>query len=271
MRVTIGLARYTLKPFRPATIMTETTIRMIIRAIIAALLSLAILQSEVASAHSSQTLRSSVSPEFPQGLHYKYLRYIAEQMDLELEIYPMPFARRLASLKKGDIDIMVGLKHTHKQRQFTFLQPSYESIKAAYFVRANDAARMQSETDLAFLIAGFSIDEKEFIERARSQFRDVVTVTNLEQKIKLLARSRIDTFAHFESSAIYKIREMGMQDKLKLAEYQPAEDLNYHIGLSLRSPLMLRRDQFESVIQQGLANGDFAKMRLDHEENIKAN
>ena len=230
--------------------------------------SLVILSSTVRSAEPVK-LRSSVSPEFPTGLHYKYLHYIAEQMELELDIYPMPFARRLASLKSGEIDIMVGLKHTHKQRKFSFLQPSYESLKAIYFIRKSDQARMQQASDLANLIGGFSIDEKEFIEQVRSQFKDVVTVTNLEQKIKLLARGRIDTFVHFESSAEFKIREMGMQQRLIKADYQPADILDYNIGISLLSPLLPLREKLENVIEQGVANGDFVNIRLQHEAAIE--
>jgi ABC-type amino acid transport substrate-binding protein len=188
-------------------------------------------------------------------------------MELELDIYPIPFARRLASLKSGEIDIMVGLKHTHKQRKFSFLQPSYESLKAIYFIRKSDQARMQQASDLAHLIGGFSIDEKEFIEQVRSQFKDVVTVTNLEQKIKLLARGRIDTFVHFESSAEFKIREMGM--RLIKADYQPADNLDYHIGISLLSPLLPLREKLENVIEQGVANGDLVNIRLQHEAAIE--
>jgi polar amino acid transport system substrate-binding protein len=40
-------------------------------------------------------IRTSVSEEFIDGLHAKYLRNIAKHMNMPIEIVPMPFAIRI--------------------------------------------------------------------------------------------------------------------------------------------------------------------------------
>jgi len=222
------------------------------------------------TAQAEVTIKSSVSPEFPSGLHAKYLSYIAQKLDVQLEIYPMPFARRLASLKDGTINLMVGLKRNHAEQDFEFLNPRYEALRASYFVRFDSQHLASPETKLYELVAGYSIDEKQMLQWAHDTFKDVVTVTSLEQKIRLLAKGRIDTFVHFESSAKYKIRLLGLENKIVAAAYQPGETLSYHFAINSQSELYSLKAKIEKIIALGVENGDFAKIRYDHEATISA-
>lgn len=222
------------------------------------------------NASANTIIKSSVSPEFPDGLHTKYLRYIAEKMDLPLEIYPMSFARRLESLKNGTINLMVGVKHLHSQERFEFLQPSYEKLRASYFVHRDSPYLDMSETELNQLILGNSIDEKEMLKWADETFKAVVSVSSLEQKIRLLEIGRIDTFVHFETSALYKIRLLGLEGVIIPAAYQPGEKLFYHFAINPDSELFAMKEKLEQIIAQGVANGDFTKIRAEHEEALMA-
>ena len=194
--------------------------------------------AEEPSAESVNTIRSSVAKEFRHGLHEKYLKYLAEKLDMELDITPMPFPRRLKSLRSGGIDIMVGLKHTHiEHNDFIFLQPSYESLRNAYFVRLKDKDKLQSRDDMEKLTIGITSDEKEQLNIISEDGLSYVTLITLKQKIEMLMKGRIDMFTHF--------------------------------ALSNQSPLYPFKEKIEEIIKQGVANGDFRAIRKAHYQESK--
>ncbi|MEW9798400.1 substrate-binding periplasmic protein [Alteromonas sp. CYL-A6] len=219
---------------------------------------------------AEQVLRSSVSPEFVDGLHAKYLRYIAQQLKLPLDIYPMPFARRIDALKEGQIDLMVGLKRAYPEQGFVYIEPGYETLRNAYFVRANEKHRIQSRSDLAGLAIGVTIDNPASLMEVGSAYRQVVSVTSLEQKIQLLHMGRIDIFAHFQSSSEMKIDELGLTGDIVPADFQPGAVRQYFVALSTVSPLYQQRDAITAIIARAVENGDFARIRLKHESVLMA-
>ncbi|GGW80296.1 substrate-binding periplasmic protein [Alteromonas halophila] len=210
-------------------------------------------------------LQSSVSPEFPDGLHAKYLRYIAQKMDSDLAIYPMPFARRIDALKQGEIDIMVGLKNAYEEDGFVYLKPAYEDLRNTYFIRADHGETLQSAKDLSSLVVGVTIDNPASMLDLKGMYRAVVRVSSLRQKIQLLHLGRIDAFTHFESSTRLELRELGLDDEIIVADYQPGKIRSYYVGLSKQSDFYPDRQKLNRIIEQGVANGDFAALRRAHE------
>ena len=213
-------------------------------------------------------LRSSVSPEFVNGLQAKYLQYIAKKMGTSLVLYPMPFARRINALKRGEIDIMVGLKHSYQESRFVYLEPAYETLQNTYFVRKQDADVITTRADLKSLIVGITIDNPDSELQIEQLYRAIVPVSSLAQKIQLLLLGRIDAFTHFESGGRLKIKQLQLENKVVVAPFQPGNFYNYFVGLSTSSPFYKQKAKLEEVIRDGITNGDFAAIRLAHEESI---
>ncbi len=226
---------------------------------------LAVLASLVCFSPLAGTIKSSVSPEFPDGLHTKYLQYLASQLDMQLDIYPMPFARRLQALKNGEIDIMVGLKGTHNENgQFVYVRPSYEKLRTGWFVLASSKHILTKAEHKSRLTMGITIDEKTKIDKAQERYGAIVPVTDLRQKIELLLLGRIDSFSHFEASAKKVIREMGLEQQVVLAPYQDQQTRPYHVAISSQSQLVGRIAELEQIIRKGVADGDFLNIREFH-------
>lgn len=214
---------------------------------------------------AKEVIKSAVSPEFPKGLHAKYLTYLANKADMELTLFPIPFARRVVALKKGEIDIMVGIKSTYADSSdLVFLQPAYERLRGAYFVRADETKTLQHESQLRDIIMGISIQDEKIMALARQPFKEVVPVTNLKQKIHLLKKRRVDSFMHFESSALAMIATEGLAQDIVRAPYQNQEYEYYHFAVGRSSPLLLHWEKLETLIAQGVAAGDFLSIRLQH-------
>ena len=219
------------------------------------------------SATADYVINASVSPEFPNGLHAKYLHYIAGKLNKDLVINPMPFARRLKSLKFGDIDIMVGLQQGHDpQGGYEYLEPSYEALTHTLFVQKGQENLFQKAADLREHRIASTIDASYFEDFYQNQHPFNIQVSSLKQKIELLRKGRVKAFIHFKESAFPVLTRMGLKGEIVMASYQPREEKRYFVALSRSSHLYKQKGLLIKIIEEGVKKGDFEQIRRDHYE-----
>jgi polar amino acid transport system substrate-binding protein len=212
-----------------------------------------------------EVIRTSVSEEFVNGLHAKYLKNIAKHMNMEIELTPMPFARRLRELRKGNLDLLVGLQHEDDiQDEVVYIKPSYETLRHTFFVSKNNIDNLQSFTDLKKLNIGVTRHAKYFKQFNQEPSLIMVPVSTLRQKIELLKKGRINTFIHYQESALPLITDMGLQNEIVLADYQPTEVNKYYVTISQNSPLIDKKHLFETAVRAAIADQEFATIRREH-------
>lgn len=229
---------------------------------------LTILSSDVFA--QAKVIRASVSPEFPNGLHAKYLRYIASKMEMKLDIIPMPFGRRLKELEKGKLDLAVGLQRRSDDNDFAvYLYPSYEKLRHSLFVPTDKEVELNQFSDLKQLSIGVTTHAKYYGFLLQPHNLTTVGVPTLRQKIQLLLKGRIDTFIHFQESTLPTLEKLGLDNQIKLATYQPVEYQHYYVGISSQSPLIKYRRKLEKIIAQGVKMGDFSQIRQQHYQHLK--
>ena len=211
------------------------------------------------------TIKSSVSAEFPQGIHYKYLNYLANELDMNLEITHMTYNRRVISLRNGVIDIMTGIRDTYSENgEFIYLHPSYTSTPNAFFIRNDNEVKLTQKSDLNGKRIAITANDKPYVSALESIGAEVVIVPTFDQKIKLLQRKRIDVFEHVKSSAISLLEQKGLSEQIVLAEYKSPFINTFHFAISTKSPLIERRTEIEEIIAKAVENGVFKKLRAEH-------
>jgi ABC-type amino acid transport substrate-binding protein len=218
-------------------------------------------------AKAEGVLRSSVSPEFMDGLHAKFLSHAAKQMGMELDILPMPFARRVLALRNGDIDIMLGLREGIETRgDFIYLEPSYEILKTGYFILKENYDKVNSEDDLSGLLLGASIVRSSAFTGSLLLEHGVqlVPVSTLQQKIDMLIKGRTDLFSHFIQSTRLVLEDRGLKNKIVLSKIQSHENIHYFFALSTLSPHFDKRHQFEKMLKEQVAKGAFIALCKSH-------
>nr|WP_205967699.1 transporter substrate-binding domain-containing protein [Paraglaciecola sp. 20A4] len=219
------------------------------------------------SAFSSgqEVIRSSVSKEFINGLQVKYLKNIAKHMNMEIDIIPMPFARRIREFRQGNLDMLVGLQRENgKQDEVVYITPSYETLRHTFFILKKNVDGLQSFADLKTMSIGVTRNAKYFDRFNQESDLIMVPVSTLKQKIELLEKGRINTFVHFQESALPQIIKMGLQKDIVLAKYQPIEVNSYYVTISQNSPLISKKYLFESAVRAAIANHEFATIRREH-------
>ncbi|GAC14797.1 substrate-binding periplasmic protein [Aliiglaciecola lipolytica] len=217
----------------------------------------------VSVCYAKDTLQSSVSPEFPSGLHAKYLNYIASKLDVELVITPLTFARRIVELQNGNLDIVVGLSPVYtKETGFILLKPSYESLQNTIFIKNTDHQKISTLESFKQSTLAVTIGGTYFEHIDNNDWPALVKVSSLEQKIGLLEKDRVDGFIHFAPSTI---KVLDTNNRIIIpAKFQTDSPQGYYFALSKKSKLMSRVAELEGIIARGKLNGDFKNIREQH-------
>ncbi|WP_340680285.1 transporter substrate-binding domain-containing protein [Paraglaciecola sp.] len=214
---------------------------------------------------AKEVLRSAVSPEFPNGLHAKYLQFIANKMDMELDIAFMPFARRLKELHNGQIDMLVGmLQESDDVDDIIYLHPSYEKLRQTFYILTQDKNRFVTATDMHKAMVGMTNSAEYYSDLDKNEKYHVITVSTLKQKIELLLKGRIDCFMHHEESTLLLLKKLGLEDKVAVSHYQPNNYEKYYISISKKSALYANKNALEKMLKSAVDNNDFVKIRNEH-------
>ena len=217
----------------------------------------------------SATIKSSVSPEFPNGLHLQYLNYIANKLGIDIDIQPMPFARRLKQLEIGKLDILVAvIKRNDTNSNLVYLTPSYEQLASSFFILKNQKHKLSSVDDIQNLIIATTHNAKYFEEFQNLDEINKIPVTSLEQKIKLLQKGRVDTFLHYQSSTQSQLDRMNLSDHIVLADCQPSAYEDHYFVITKLSALYPYKQKLEQIIANGIAQGDFAEIRKNFYQQL---
>ena len=92
------------------------------------------------SSVNAKTLKSAVSKENKNGFHEQIIKYISEELDIDIEILTAPLGRRLNMIEDGSLDLLVGLRKTpERESKFIFIEPSYTKgiAVSAFYVNSN--------------------------------------------------------------------------------------------------------------------------------------
>jgi ABC-type amino acid transport substrate-binding protein len=210
-------------------------------------------------------IRSSVSPEYVNGLQAKFLKVLSHKLESELVITPMPFARRLIELEKGNIDLMVGLsKTTERARKIFFVEPPYYHYQTSFFIRKGEDDKLTNWASLQKLRVGLIINSKQFPKFDQDNIIDKHFVSSKEQLIRMLATNRIDTFIDVQDAGVRKINELGLAETLHLASFQPNKGSPIYIGISRKSNLMNRRKDIKSALDIIIQSNEYKILRERH-------
>ncbi len=217
------------------------------------------------AASEKVVIKSAVAEGYLDGLHAKYLHYIADKLSVNLSLKTMPFARRVIEMRSGGLDIMVGLQRTEQRDDdFVYIFPHYESLSYRFFTLNEKHASVKSYRDLQGKYIGVNKWAKYFFPFDSDKNLKKYQVSNLEQNIKMLLHGRIEVFIHYEESTIPMLEALEVDHLITKTVYQPNHNNKHHVVISKSSSLMARIPELEAIIEQAVANGDFLKIRLDH-------
>ncbi len=213
-------------------------------------------------------IRSSVANVNLNGPDHELLQTIARRLGKELVMMPAPFRRRLALMKNGDIDLMVGLlRRPDRETYIHYIDPPYKKRSDTVFiVRRENRDLINTYEDLGNLRIGVIIGAKYFPEFDGNPrlLKDAVPKDNMNMK-KLL-RGRIDAMIHPEFAGIDLINRMGANGRVTIAPYRISRQKHVYIGVSKKSPLMSGMNRIQKEIGQMVEDGTILALLTEYYE-----
>jgi ABC-type amino acid transport substrate-binding protein len=214
-------------------------------------------------------IRAAVAEEFREGLHSKYLKYFADKLNVTLELTTMPFARRVAQIKSGELDLIVGIQKTEaRQDEFIYIMPHYELLSYRIFALKKDQNKIKSYQDLAGKYVGVNRYAKYFKAFDEDDSINKFKASGVIQNIELLLRNRIDAFIHYEQSTLPLLEKFDEENSIVKTPYQPKAEVRHYLAVSSHSVLAQRQNELRKIIANAIKNKDLLTIRLNHYAEI---
>jgi polar amino acid transport system substrate-binding protein len=196
------------------------------------------------------------SPVGFKGIDIDIIDKLSKSLGIALEVQHHPWARALEQIRNGQADIITGVAYNKERESFMYFIPvCYYSVQPIFYVRRGKGVLIQSYSDLYGPSVGYSINSL-YYEPFDSDNQIKKTGLSTEsQLLKLLALGRLDIIIGTDPNISYEIGELGYNDVLEPAAYQPAEKTELFIAISRKSPAMARVKEIQQVIQRMMGDG----------------
>lgn len=213
---------------------------------------------------ANQRIKAGISPEFINGADAKVLKYLAQQLQVEIEFVPMPLARRLQAIKENKLDILINLTRTQaREKDMIFLDPAYASLRYGFFKLKENSATINSYQDLVGKTVGVIRKSKYFEPFDNDDGITRFPVATIKKNIELLLHKRIDAFIYYPVTGKKVIADMGAQEQIELSSYLiTAEHL--YIAIAKESRLLGKKAALEEIIKQAVTSGKITQIQQEH-------
>lgn len=210
----------------------------------------------------TEIIRSGVSPTNPDGLSAQISQLVAEMIGGKLEMKNYPFKRRLLMMKRGELDFMVGLfKRPEREQYIYFLSKPYiKRVTQVFFVEKGNQSKIAKYEDLYRFTIGTTAGAKYFLKFDNDSNIRKKSVRKLSSIFKMLIKNRVDAVICNRMSGISTTKNLGIADKVEIAEYHHSKYNPIYIGISKRSPLMGKINTIEQTINNALDSGQIEEV-----------
>lgn len=194
----------------------------------------------------------------PYGAEIDLFEALAAKLGVKVEYQPLPFARALAYMEDGRVDLMSGLVKTPERAAFLrYLEPPYKtrSDKAFYALKSSGVALDRYE-DLRAYEVGVKAGVKLFPRFDADSSLRKVEGPAFDQLVLMLDKGRFQVLAVTEAVGDYWIHELGMQDRIAKLAYRFTTETPVHICVSRKSPFMARAAELDAALGALVRTGE---------------
>ncbi|MDY0747805.1 transporter substrate-binding domain-containing protein [Paucibacter sp. R3-3] len=212
-------------------------------------------------------LRGEAGTEEHGGVYTEIVRELARRVGRRLEIVDCPYKRCLRLMETGQADLAIGVIETRERDVYMkFLRTPHRSHSAdrVFYVRAGDASRIRSYSDLYGLTIGVA-NGGVYFERFDSDARltKEVAADNATNFQKLMLH-RVDAVAIAEDQAAALRSEMHLESQLEPAQLHIPDLSTRSVAVSKRSKAMAMLPALEKAMHDMRSDGTLAALYDRH-------
>lgn len=204
-----------------------------------------------------------------KGFNVDLLKEIFKQMDMEIKIKIMPWARALSRIEKGETDAMFPLFKTKEREIFTDYSDAFTTEDTALFVLKDSPIKWNGNlndlTQYRFgRVRGYSSGTKiDELIKENKIILDEVDKTN--KNIKKLLGGRFDIMIEAQYVALHELNKMGKSDKVRMLAIVQ-QNLS-HLGFSKKRNHISTIHNFNKILIKMKEDGTYQKIIDDFFQN----
>ncbi len=193
----------------------------------------------------------------PYGIHISALHKLSDVLEREIKFVQSPnFARCVALLKKGEVDVIAGLNPTPERSAFAFYAP-FKSADALKVISKKDIT-IRNYDDFKGKIIGVARGSTYFPRFDNDDSLNKITIQNNRIGFSLLLKERIDFFMVSPVVLDTMSTEINAAN-LKVSPMSLAELRNKEtfFGFSEQNKLNIEKDKLIDIVTTAYKNGRF--------------
>lgn len=196
--------------------------------------------------------------EPPSGIHIEALKVLAQQLDRQLIMVESPnFARCVALLKLGRVDVIAGLNKNPERQKFAFYAP-YKLEEELVLISKQGVSHNQLDS-LSKKIIGVPRGTTYFAKFDNNNRLTKIAIPSVKAGIELVIKDRIDLIITSQLVAKNLIEQTDAAKlKVSVIPREDKEDNLSYFGFSKRNNLGLTQQQVISVTTDAFNQGLFA-------------
>lgn len=185
---------------------------------------------------------------------------LLNNINIEIEPLPMPWARAMAGMKSGNLDMILTIFYTSQRARFMAFTDPYVDVPTVVFVLKEKDFPFNKDADL--------MEKRGLMQRGDSfgqrfdAFIPSLTLTEIasyEQIIKMLLSGRGDYAIAPKYGFLIELKRLGHDNKIHALS--PSIDVvNLHFAFSKKSPYLKYIPLINQKIKQFKENGYIDKM-----------
>lgn len=201
------------------------------------------------------------------GPNIEIVKLLAKALTLKPVFVRCPFARCLSMTKRGQTDMILGLRNLpERQQDLIFIEPPLfvQQQPLRFFTLATKNIVIDNFEGLSDLIVGTLRGATYYPQFDNNQTINKVEITSREQLINMLLKGRIDVILEREESLVPLLPKVEYLQQIAMANYQYDKNVNSYIALSRHSA----NSRYAALLSQHLAaaieNGTIDNIRAKY-------
>ena len=201
-----------------------------------------------------------------KGLATRMVRSIFDQLNVEIHIQILPWARALKALKNGAADGVFTI--FKKDERLTYLHYPAETLidqNIVFYARQDSPIRFDGKLESLYrhrIGLTRSVSYGSIFDAAKNQFSNSIIVNDEESKFELLARGRTELLISNQDAAQYYIDKQNLATVLRRLS-PPLQSVPSYLALTKKPGHKELLKRFEQLLSRFKSTGQLQKIQQD--------
>lgn len=190
------------------------------------------------------------------GIDFDLWKELSKRLNLQTNFRYYPWARSLANMKNGAVDMMSGIAiKKERQEYIQYSSIPYYSCSPVFYTQKGLGETIKTYDDLKKHLVGYVNNSIYFKKFDNDKTLKKRAVTSEEQLLKMLALKRMKIIIGTDCQADYEIKKSGFENLIEKTQYRPNKKLDLYIGVSKKSEFINRMDEINKTLKDIIEEG----------------